>query len=54
MNQKRRSSRRTVAAAIMVGLLVTLGVTTMDPESVAPNPYVERSQTAFGDAYDRF
>lgn len=54
MNQKRRSSRRTVAAAIMVGLLVTLGSLTMSPESVAPNPYVERSQTAFGDAYDRF
>jgi hypothetical protein len=51
---KRRSARSAALAGVAVGIALIAGSLAMTPDSSDPNPHMERSATAFGDAWDRF
>jgi hypothetical protein len=51
---KRRSARSAAVASLAVAIALFLGTLVMAPDSQDANPHMERSATAFGDAWERF
>ena len=51
---RRRSARSAAFVSVAVGLALVAGSLVMAPESSESNPYMERSATVFGDAWERF
>ena len=51
---RRRSARSAAVASVAVGLALIAGSLVIAPESSESNPYMERSATVFGDAWERF
>lgn len=51
---RRRSSKVAALVTITVAALIVGAVLLMAPENSAPSPHLDRSATAFGDAWDRF
>lgn len=51
---RRRSARSAAVVSVAVGLALVASSLVMAPESSESNPYMERSATVFGDAWERF